>query len=301
MQSHQCLSPQKRIFRMKILVTGSNGQLGQKIRDEAEKFSGFELMYADIELLNITYESEVDNFFAANKPDILINCAAYTAVDRAEDDRENSFLVNSLAPKLLADACKKYNAKLIHTSTDYVFDGSSTTPYTENDQVNPTSVYGLSKLDGEQKVLITLPDSIIIRISWLYSEYGTNFVKTMIRLANEKEFLNVVNDQKGTPTYAGDLASAILEICNQYAASGIWKMGVYHYSNSGECTWFDFAIEILKLKGIKTPVLPVSSDKFPSKVVRPKYSVLDKSKIIKEYKIKIPHWEDSLRGAIDKF
>jgi dTDP-4-dehydrorhamnose reductase len=286
---------------MKILVTGSNGQLGQTIRDKAIDFTGFNWIFTDIEQLNITSESETDSFFAANKPDILINCAAYTAVDRAEDDRENAFLVNSLAPKLLAEACKKYNAKIIHTSTDYVFDGSSTIPYAENDQVNPTSVYGLSKLDGEQKVLITLPDSIIIRTSWLYSEYGSNFVKTMIRLANEKEFLNVVNDQRGTPTYAGDLASAILEICNQYSESQTWKAGIYHFSNLGECTWFDFANEILKLKGIKTPVLPVSSDKFPSKVKRPQYSVLDKSKIIKEYKIKIPHWEDSLRGAIDKF
>lgn len=286
---------------MKILVTGSNGQLGQKIRDKAINSNGFEWILTDIEQLNITSKSEIDIFFAANKPDILINCAAYTAVDRAEDDRENAFLVNSLAPRLLADACKKYNAKLIHTSTDYVFDGSSTTPYTENDQVNPASVYGLSKLDGEQKVLITLPDSIIIRTSWLYSEYGSNFVKTMIRLANEKEFLNVVNDQRGTPTYAGDLASAILEICNQYSESQIWEAGVYHFSNMGECTWFNFATQILKLKGITTPVLPVSSDKFPSKVKRPQYSVLDKSKIIKEYKIKIPHWEDSLRGAIGKF
>jgi dTDP-4-dehydrorhamnose reductase len=286
---------------MKILVTGSNGQLGQTIRDKAIDFTGFNWIFTDIEQLNITSESETDSFFAANKPDILINCAAYTAVDRAEDDRENAFLVNSLAPKLLAEACKKYDAKFIHTSTDYVFDGNSTTPYSENDQVNPTSIYGLSKLDGEQKVLITLPDSIIIRTSWLYSEYGSNFVKTMIRLANEKEFLNVVNDQRGTPTYAGDLASAILEICNQYSESQTWKAGIYHFSNLGECTWFDFANEILKLKGIKTPVLPVSSDKFPSKVKRPQYSVLDKSKIIKEYKIKIPHWEDSLRGAIDKF
>ncbi|MDD3688065.1 MAG: dTDP-4-dehydrorhamnose reductase [Bacteroidales bacterium] len=286
---------------MKILVTGSKGQLGQKIRDKAIDFTGFEFVFTDIEQVDITSESEIDSFFSANKPDILINCAAYTAVDRAEDDKENAFLVNSIAPQLLAAACKKYDSKFIHTSTDYVFDGSSTIPYTENDQVNPKSVYGLSKLGGEQKVQDILPDSIIIRTSWLYSEYGSNFVKTMIRLANEKEFLNVVNDQRGTPTYAGDLASAILVICNQYAASGIWKHGIYHYSNSGECTWFDFATEILKLKGIKTPVLPVSSDKFPSKVVRPKYSVLDKSKIINDYNIKIPNWEDSLRGAIDKF
>lgn len=286
---------------MKILVTGSNGQLGQKIRNNAVSFSGFECIFTDIIQLNISSETEIDSFFALNKPDILINCAAYTAVDRAEEDRENAFLVNSLAPELLAIACKKHNTKLIHTSTDYVFDGSSSNPYHENDQVNPTSVYGLSKLDGEQRVIIALPDSIIIRTSWLYSEYGSNFVKTIIRLAHEKEFLNVVNDQIGTPTYAGDLASAILEICNQYTTSGIWKSGTYHFSNTGECTWFDFAGEILKLKNIETPVLPVSSDKYPSKVKRPQYSVLNKSKIINEFKIEIPHWKDSLRAVIDRF
>jgi dTDP-4-dehydrorhamnose reductase len=183
------------------LFTGSNGQLGQTIRDKAIDYKSFKWIFTDIEQLNITYESEIDSFFASNKPDILINCAAYTAVDRAEDDREYAFLVNSIAPKLLAEACKKYNAKLIHTSTDYVFDGSYTIPYAETDKVNPTSIYGLSKLGGEQNVLDTLPDSIIIRTSWLYSEYGSNFVKTILRLAKEKAYRNVVNDQRGTPTY----------------------------------------------------------------------------------------------------
>jgi dTDP-4-dehydrorhamnose reductase len=286
---------------MKILVTGSNGQLGQKVRDKAIELKYFEFIYTDIETLDISSESEVDNFFTENTPEILINCAAYTAVDRAEDDQENAFLVNSLAPNLLANACKKHGTKLIHTSTDYVFDGNATKPYRETDRVNPTSVYGLSKLDGEQNVLASLPDSIIIRTSWLYCEHGSNFVKTIIRLANEREFLNVVNDQKGSPTYAGDLATAILEICTQFADAGNWKPGIYHYSNLGECTWFDFATEILKLKDIKTPVLPVSSDKFPSIVVRPKYSVLDKSKLINAYKIKIPLWQDSLQAVIEKF
>lgn len=286
---------------MKVLVTGAYGQLGMKIRDLSADYKHFDFVFTDLDSLDITNQQDLFDFFTEHKPDILINCAAYTAVDKAEDDSENAFTANSSAPFYLANACKANNCKFIHISTDYVFDGSSKVPYREDHTVNPVSVYGKSKFEGETRLLEVLPLSIIIRTSWLYSEYGNNFVKTILRISKDREFLNVVNDQRGTPTYAGDLAYAILEICQKYAVAKMWSSGIYHFSNMGECTWFEFAKEILSLKNSKTTVNPVTSDQFPSKVNRPVYSVLDKSKIIKTYNIQIPEWKVSLAGVIDKF
>lgn len=286
---------------MKILVTGANGQLGLKIRDLSAGYKHFEYIYTDLENLDITNQSDLFNFFSENKPDLLINCAAYTAVDKAEDDSENAFAANSKAPYYLAQACKASNCKFIHISTDYVFDGNANFPYSEEVEVNPVSVYGKSKYEGEVSLLQVLAEALIIRTSWLYSEYGNNFVKTILRISKDREFLNVVNDQRGTPTYAGDLAATILEICHKLTIEKMWNPGIYHFSNMGECTWFEFAKEILALKNVKIVLNPVTSEQFPSIVKRPTYSVLDKSKIIKTYNILIPEWKDSLARVIDKF
>lgn len=286
---------------MNIVVTGANGQLGLKIKDCSEFYPDFNFLYLDIEDLDITAKSLVDNFFATHKTDVLINCAAYTAVEKAEEEPDKAELLNSKAPGYLAMACKKYGVKFIHISTDYVFDGESETPYNEFSQTNPQSVYGRTKLNGEYEVMKHNPDSLIIRTSWLYSEYGNNFVKTILRLAKEKEFLKVVNDQFGTPTYAGDLAETILEILKKSRISGIMHSGFYHFSDLGKCSWYDFAVKILKISGINTPVMPVTGNEFPSKVKRPSYSVLDKSKIVKDFNISIPQWEISLKKMLEKY
>ncbi len=286
---------------MKILVTGSKGQLGSKIKDLSVDFQSFSFSFTDLDELDITNFNSVLDFFKFEKPDIVINCAAYTAVDKAEDDYENAFKINALGPENLAKACNVHNSKFIHISTDYVFDGKEREkPYLESDFTSPQSVYGSTKLEGENLVLKNLQDAIIVRTAWLYSEYGQNFVKTMLNLAQSRTELSVVNDQVGSPTYAGDLAQAILQISMQYFEENYWKSGVYHFSNLGKCTWFEFAKEIFKIKNINIKVNPVTSEEFPSKVKRPKYSVLDKEKIITTYKIDVPDWRDSLKIVLEK-
>lgn len=286
---------------MKILVTGSKGQLGSKIKDLSVDFQSFSFSFTDLDELDITNFNSVLDFFKFEKPDIVINCAAYTAVDKAEDDYENAFIINALGPENLAKACNVHNSKFIHISTDYVFDGKEREkPYLESDFTSPQSVYGSTKLEGENLVLKNLQDAIIVRTAWLYSEYGHNFVKTMLNLAQSRTELSVVNDQVGSPTYAGDLAQAILQISMQYFEENYWKSGVYHFSNLGKCTWFEFAKEIFKIKNINIKVNPVTSEEFPSKVKRPKYSVLDKEKIITTYKIDVPDWRDSLKIVLEK-
>lgn len=286
---------------MKILVTGSKGQLGSKIKDLSVDFQSFSFSFTDLDELDITNFNSVLDFFKFEKTDIVINCAAYTAVDKAEDDYENAFKINALGPENLAKACNVHNSKFIHISTDYVFDGKEREkPYLESDFTSPQSVYGSTKLEGENLVLKNLQDAIIVRTAWLYSEYGHNFVKTMLNLAQSRTELSVVNDQVGSPTYAGDLAQAILQISMQYFEENYWKSGVYHFSNLGKCTWFEFAKEIFKIKNINIKVNPVTSEEFPSKVKRPKYSVLDKEKIITTYKIDVPDWRDSLKIVLEK-
>lgn len=281
-----------------ILVTGASGQLGNEIRVLSRNYSGYEFLFTDLDELDITDESAVNDFVGQSAPDWIINCAAYNFVDKAETEEEKAFLVNSIAVRNLAGALRNTDGRLIHVSTDYVFDGAANTPYNENSGVNPLSVYARSKRAGEENAL-THPYSMVIRTSWLYSSFGNNFVRTILKHAAEKEFLKVVFDQVGTPTYAADLASAIMTIAarvirNQKA----FNPGIYHYSNEGVCSWYDFAIEIVSLSGLVCRVIPIRSDEFPSKVKRPSYSVLDKSKIKENYDLEIPYWKDSLRKCI---
>ncbi|MDR2010243.1 MAG: dTDP-4-dehydrorhamnose reductase [Bacteroidales bacterium] len=276
-----------------ILVTGANGQLGKKIRDLTIDNKELKFIFCDIEEFDITKVEEVNKFFEGTSIDLVINCAAFTAVDLAESEQEAAYSVNSYAPGLLAKATNIQKAKIIHISTDYVFDGTKNTPYSEKDKTNPTSVYGKTKLEGEQNTIKENPDAIIIRTSWLYSEYGKNFTKTIIELGKKKDFLKVVYDQVGTPTYAGDLAEAVLSIVYKYFNENFWIPGIYHFSNQGVCSWYDFAVKILNSCNINIDIFPVLSNEFPTVAIRPKYSVLNKEKIIKNYGINIPHWVKS--------
>jgi dTDP-4-dehydrorhamnose reductase len=287
---------------MKIIVTGAKGQLGQSIREESGKFPEFELVYTDIEELDICNPTAITNLFAIEKPNFVVNCAAYTAVDKAENDRDTALKINRDAPENLAKECKKRDAKLIHISTDYVFDGEKPRPYIEEDQVNPQSTYGITKLEGEQAVQLSGANAIIIRTSWLYSAYGNNFVKTMIRLGNEKESLNIVADQVGTPTYANDLAFTILTIAKMISEKPeSFVPGIYHYSNEGVASWYDFTKAIFEsMPQIKCEVFPIDTKKYPTPAKRPSYSVLDKSKIKTIFGISIPYWQDSLKKCITK-
>jgi len=286
---------------MNILVIGSKGQLGLKIKDSVKKLRGFKYEFTDIDKLDITNYNAVKSKLKEKQYFAVINCAAYTAVDLAEKEQEQAAEINSNSPGNLAAACKSSNSLFIHVSTDYVFDGNGNVPYHEDSPTNPTSVYGKTKLEGERLVLKNNDKSIVIRTCWLYSEYGNNFVKTIIRLSQERDMLKVVCDQTGTPTYAGDLAEIIVEIVSKAAATGLWKPGLYHYSNSGVCSWYDFAVEILKLCKKNTQVKPVLSNEFPQIAKRPAYSVLDKSKIMSVYDINIPYWRDSLAKMIKKY
>lgn len=280
---------------MNILVTGSAGQLGHSLRDIAADSTNH-YIFTDVTELDITDKSAIIRMMEAEKVNMVINCAAYTNVDKAEDDFDTANLINNTAVRNLAEACKQFSATLIHVSTDYVFDGSSNIPYTEDMPLAPLGVYGVTKLHGEQVVLESGCDYIIIRTSWLYSEYGKNFVKTMMMLTEERETLNVVFDQAGTPTYAGDLARAIYDIVENNKYSG--NNGIYHFSNEGVCSWYDFAREISELARTECDIRPCHSNEFPSKVNRPHYSVLDKTKIKTTFGLTIPYWKDSLRVCI---
>jgi dTDP-4-dehydrorhamnose reductase len=283
---------------VRVLVTGSKGQLGSDIRDESAFYPEIDFDFTDIEELDLTNAHAVDQYFSLNNPDYCLNCAAYTAVDKAEDEPDLALLINEGTVKTLAQTCKKYKTKLIHVSTDYIFDGTNHRPYSEDDQATPDSAYGLSKLKGEQAIEQLNPDSMIIRTSWLYSSYGHNFVKTMIHLSQERDEIKVVADQVGTPTYSGDLAKAILMIITNFDKKQL--KGIYHYSNEGVISWFDFAKAIMEITHASCKVLPIESKDFPAKANRPFYSVLNKSKIKSDFNLEIPYWKDSLEIAIQK-
>lgn len=275
---------------VKILVTGANGQLGKELKQLSSSFPQFEFQFLSREDLPIHHFELVRNFFNAYHPAYLINCAAYTAVDRAESEKELAFQVNGEAVGVLAAVCKEKNCRFIHISTDYVFDGTATTPYKEDHLVNPQSVYGASKLEGEQQAFQFNPESIVIRTAWVYSEFGKNFVKTMLKLMSEREELSVVSDQVGSPTYAADLAAAILHIIS----SGKWQAGIYNYSNEGVISWYDFAVAIKELAGSNCKVNAIPTSAYPTPAKRPAYSVLDKSKIMATFDLPIPGWKKSL-------
>ncbi len=282
---------------MRILVTGANGQLGNCIRNAAEG-SNDEYIFTDVDDLDITDREAVDLCIRCNNFDVVVNCAAYTNVDKAEEQQEFAERLNAEAVRNLADACKKYGVTFIHVSTDYVFGGSQgNTPRTEEEPANPTGVYGLTKLHGEQAVAESGANALIFRTAWLYSEYGKNFVKTMLNLTATKPELKVVFDQCGTPTYARDLAEALVDIIENGKAAG--NEGVYHFSNEGVCSWYDFTKMIAEIAGNSScDIQPCHSDEFPSKVVRPSYSVLDKTKYKKTFGKNVPYWTDSLKTCI---
>lgn len=284
-----------------VLVTGANGQLGKKIKDFSGKYSNWDFIFTDVEQIDISDYNALRIFFESTQIDAVINCAAYTNVDQAEDDDVVANKINAEGPGYLARLCNEHKAVFIHISTDYVFSGNAIEPYNESSITDPISVYGISKLAGEKNVLENYQESIIIRTSWLYSEYGKNFLLTILKYAVERDHLKVVFDQIGTPTYAGDLASGVLDILLQIFEKKVTNYaGIYHYSNLGVCSWYDFAVYILRQKNIKTPILAVDSSMFPTKAVRPKNSLLDKTKIIKQFKIKIPYWTESCREMLLK-
>jgi dTDP-4-dehydrorhamnose reductase len=273
-----------------VLVTGSKGQLGNEVQVLASSYPQFEFIFTDVEELDICDRKAVENYFAKRKIDVLLNCAAYTAVDKAEEDVELCYRINENAVGNLGEVAAQYGTKMVHVSTDYVFDGTNYLPYTEDKPVCPATVYGKSKLAGEQLLMDVCPAAVIVRTSWLYSSFGNNFVKTMIKLGRERDTLNVIFDQVGTPTYAADLADALLQVIS----ADKFIPGVYHYSNEGVCSWYDFTIAIHQIAGIDCRVLPIESKDYPAKTPRPHYSVLNKKKIKSNYNIQIPHWEDGL-------
>ena len=286
---------------MKVLITGSNGQLGSEIRELAFHYKDLDLVFRNSHELDICSFEALQDFIIDHKINAVINCAAYTAVDKAEQDAEIAEEVNSKGVLNLVNALEKVNGKLIHISTDYVFDGNQYMPYRESDSVSPIGVYGETKREGELAVINSTLDAIIIRTSWLYSSYGNNFVKTMLRLGNEKENLGVIFDQVGTPTYARDLAKTCLEILCGDISEDITKNGsLYHYSNEGVASWYDFAISIMELAGLNCKVNPIQTKDYPTLAKRPQYSVLNKSKIKTDFKIEIPYWRDSLKDCIEK-
>ena len=280
----------------RILVTGSNGQLGKELKGVASLFPQFDFIFLSREDLPIHHFELVRNFFKGNHPQYLINCAAYTAVDRAETERDLAFRVNAEAVGILAAVCKEYNTSFIHISTDYVFDGTATVPYKEDSPTNPQSVYGASKLEGEKQAIKLNPDSIIIRTAWVYSEFGKNFVKTMLKLMSEREEINVINDQVGSPTYAADLAAAIMKVITDEN----WQPGIYNYSNEGMISWFDFAVVIKEAAGLTCKVNPISTTQYPTPAKRPAWSVLDKTKIQQTFGIKPPNWKESLITCLSR-
>ncbi|MGJ5643007.1 dTDP-4-dehydrorhamnose reductase [Formosa sp. S-31] len=279
-----------------VLVTGGNGQLAACIKDVTKEINLVKCIYTDSEDLDITAEDKVNQYFKDNKIDWVINCAAYTAVDKAESEMELAVKVNKNGAKHLAIACKNHKAKLIHISTDFVFDGKSSSLYKETDEVNPLGVYGLTKLQGEQEIQNYCEEFFIFRTSWLYSEHANNFMKTMLKLAESRTELKVVADQIGTPTYATDLAEVMLKIILEDNS----KYGLYHYSNEGVASWYDFAYAIFELGKTSIHLYPIKSVEYPTPAERPKFSVMDKSKIKETFKLEIPYWRDSLKHAINK-
>jgi len=284
---------------MNILVTGSNGQLGSEIKELSSKYS-YNFFFTDVNELDLTKEENIRKYVNEKDIDLIINCAAYTAVDRAEEEKEKADLVNHKAVKYLADTAKEKNIPLIHISTDYVFDGKNYRPYVEDDPVNPQGVYGLTKLKGEEAFINSGAKGIIIRTSWVYSSFGHNFVKTMLRLKDRNK-LGVVFDQVGTPTYARDLAETILEVINKNLEKiKNKKAEIYHYSNEGVISWYDFAKAIFEIENIDIKVNPIESKDYPTPAKRPHYSVLNKNKIKNEFNIEIPYWRESLKECLKR-
>ena len=287
---------------MKILVIGKNGQLGQSINKIVSNTqSNNEFVFVGRDQLDLSNENNVASYFESNDFDIIINCAAYTAVDKAESEVELANQVNHLGVKQLAQIANKQKAKLIHISTDYVFDGESDESYLESNITNPINTYGKTKLAGEQAVLVAMQNgAIIIRTSWVYSEYGHNFVDTMLRLGKERDELNVVSDQIGSPTYAGDLARAILHIIQtEVFLNSSQETQIYHYSNEGACSWFDFAKEIFAFASIQCTVSPITTEQYPTPAQRPTNTLMDKDKISQTFGVNIPYWEESLKTCIE--
>ena len=278
----------------KILVTGANGQLGQCLQKISSQFEEFEFIFTDSETLDITIKEEVNDFFWQNAPDFCINAAAYTAVDLAETDIEKAFLVNADGTENLAEACAENNAQFIHVSTDYVFDGENNLAYTEEDFTNPLGVYGASKLAGDELALEVNPCSVILRTSWVYSEFGKNFVKTMLNLFATKDELNIVADQFGQPTNANDLAEAIMKIIKSEKITP----GIFNFSNLGRISWFDFAEKIAELSDAKIKLNAIETSQYPTPAKRPKNSVLDLGKISKTYAVPLKPWEESLEDCV---
>ncbi len=279
-----------------IVITGCNGQLGSELRAIARSFPHFGFTFTDVDELNITDKNQVESYIHKFEPDVIVNCAGYTAVDKAEDEPEQAMWLNRDGVANLTCACEKFDCYLVHISTDFIFDGKNSRPYREDDIPSPVSVYGMSKLAGEEAMMSCLPKGLIIRTSWLYSSFGNNFVKTILKKCAEKRELNVVSDQMGSPTYARDLAKAILDLLP--AAMNSLQFEILNYSNEGKCSWFDFACEIMAIAGRPCRINPVSTDGYPSKAKRPAYSVLDKSLIKAKFGITIPKWQDSLRECL---
>lgn len=278
----------------KILVTGSNGQLGTELKPLLPQ-----AVFVDVDKLDITDETAVNDFVKQNGIETIINCAAYTAVDKAEDEESKAYQINATGPANLA----KTGCNLIHISTDYVFNGKGYKPYTTQDATDPVSAYGRTKLEGEKAVLKYSKKAIIIRTAWLYSSHGSNFVLTMRKLGASRAEINVVSDQIGSPTFAGDLAEAIVQIVDQMKEDTNWeqKSGIYHFTNEGVCSWYDFAHEIMELSGYSCKVNPIPTSEYPTKAARPHYSVLDKCSIRETFNVRTPYWRESLKKCLNQF
>jgi len=282
-----------------IIVTGAHGQLGNELRVLSGNYPAFDFVLVDRDELSIDDAVAVRRWFEQHQPVYCINCAAYTAVDKAETEKELAMMVNGEAPGILAAACTAFNTRFIHISTDYVFDGTATTPYLESDATSPVNYYGVTKLRGEQSTLAGNPNAIILRTAWVYSTFGHNFVKTMMRLMKEKQSLNVVNDQVGSPTYARDLAQVILTIVDKTEKNAAaWVPGIFHYSNEGVISWYDFAVAIQQLTNSSCIVNGIPTSGYPTPARRPAYSVFNKEKIKATYKITIPTWQESLAACV---
>ncbi len=283
----------------RILVTGADGQVGHELRDLAPSFTEMDFTFVTRNELDISDQEQVNEWFSTRPFEYCINCAAYTAVDKAETEVEAARLVNASAAGNLARACSRHGARFIHISTDYVFDGKKRLPYEEDDMVNPLTVYGASKEEGERQVVQHAPDSLIIRTSWVYSSHGKNFVKTMLRLMKEKPDIGVVSDQYGSPTYAADLAYAIIDIIQKNEKGLVeWSPGIYHYSNHGAITWYSFAQEIKEIMNLSCTVKPITTEQYPTPARRPAYSVLSTEKIQRVYGVEIKEWDESLRKCL---
>ena len=281
-----------------ILITGANGQLGNELRKTSAKYKDYNFIYTDVEELNITNSEEVRHFFTKTKPIVVVNCAAYTAVDKAETETDKAFAINVTGPENLAKAAKEHNAYLLHVSTDFVFDGNISKPYTEEDKPNPIGEYGRTKQLGELAVTQNHDIATIVRTAWLYSSANNNFFNTMVRLGSEKSTLNVVFDQVGTPTSAADLANALLLLADKWLKERTVMPKILHFSNEGVASWYDFAVAIMKHAGLKCKVLPIHTYEYPTPAKRPAFSVLDKTKIKQFLRIEIPHWEESLEKVV---